>query len=230
MAEAHGHSLLHHHFDDLEQQRETNLLGMWTFLATELLMFSGLFFTYTLYRWTYPAAYEAGSHRLNFTLGFINTMVLLVSSLTAASAVYNAHMRNRKALVACLVATWILGATFIGVKGKEWSDDYKEGIVPSLNWNPEPQRKDGGTDSPGTLHNMELFFCVYFMMTGLHAFHMIIGLGVVGWMTYLAAKGMFTDQDNAQPIEIVGLYWHFVDIVWVFLFPLLYLIVIPHGP
>lgn len=232
------HSLLHHHFDDMEQQRESTSLGMWAFLVTEVMMFGGLLFAYTLYRHFYFPAYAAGSHHLNITLGTINTFVLLFSSLTMVFAVHCAQIRNKKWLVGWLIVTMILGACFLGIKGVEWTADYHEGLVPALNWNPVTEA--GGTQyTNGTTagsaayegsygsyvnkDNMQLYFVLYFCMTGLHAIHMIIGLCIVGLMTWMAHKGKFTNG-NDQPIELIGLYWHFVDIVWIFLFPLLYLI------
>lgn len=282
----HGPANLHHHFSDLAQQRESNALGMWTFLITEVMTFGVLFFVYTLYRhlfevnafqmgplWASPFA--AGSHLLNNNLGFINTLVLLVSSLTMAGAVHQAGAGNRKMLVNLLVVTWILGFGFLGVKAVEWKADYDEGIVPGLNWNPREVLShkgyvlafedgvNGGAYFPGnsvdeqrelaklkletTLatgaahggghhagheqkrplvngQHMQMFFVIYFCMAGLHAIHMIIGLGLVGVFIWHAKNNVFTIGTNDQPVEILGLYWHFVDIVWVFLYPLLYLI------
>lgn len=228
-AHGHGHNRwLHHHFDDLAQQRECTGLGMWLFLATEAMMFGGLFFTYSLYRMRFPMAFHEGSHHLNIVLGTANTFVLLFSSLTMAMAVHSATTRERGKLIGYLTATWVLGAAFIIIKGFEWTADYREGLVPTLAWNFYAR--------PENLHALEhlhsvfttadqvmMYFVVYFCMTGLHAIHMIIGLGVVGYYIWLASKNHFT-TGNDQPVELVGLYWHFVDIIWVFLFPLLYLI------
>jgi cytochrome c oxidase subunit 3 len=208
---------LAHHFDDEEQQRETVNLGMWAFLATEAMMFGGLFFSYTLYRYAFFHEYRAASHLLNFKAGFLNTLVLLASSYTMARSVHAAQLREKKPMIKWLLGTIVLGVIFIGIKAFEWTTDYHEGLVPALNWHPE------GLAASINPHHMEMFFVLYFCMTGLHAIHMIAGLGVVGWMTYLGTKDFFT-EGNDQPIELVGLYWHFVDIVWVFLFPLLYLV------
>lgn len=273
---------LHHHFEDMAQQRESTLLGMWAFLCTEVMMFGGLMFAYTLYRHYFFPAFQAGSHHLDITLGTINTFVLLFSSLTMAFAVRNAQLRERKKMVSCLIATMVLGAVFIGIKAKEWTHDYHIGLVPVLNWNPELAYSEKGeghdesaaampaaatsstrsaeasggamasnaydartnsattssklyenptaastlVESSGKLinkNNLQMFFFLYFCMTGLHAIHMIIGMFIVAYMTWLGWKGFFTNG-NDQPIELLGLYWHFVDIVWIFLFPLLYLI------
>jgi len=227
-AEADGHSLLHHHFDTLEQQRECNSLGMWAFLSTEIMMFGGLFFAYSLYRWLYEYAFNVGSSHQNITLGTINTFVLLFSSLSMALAVHAAAVRHKGRLVRNLGLTFILGLAFLVIKGFEWAGDYREGLVPGLNWtyydHPEHQGQIADLARHGlNPDHVKMYFVVYFCMTGLHAIHMIIGLGIVGVMMWMASRGVFTNG-NDQPIEIVGLYWHFVDIVWVFLFPLLYLI------
>jgi len=221
----HGPAYLHHHFDDVEQQRECTSLGMWSFLATEIMMFGGLFFVYSLYRWLYPDAFHIGSHHLNITLGTGNTFVLLFSSLTMAMAVHFATENNPRMTVICLGLTWILGAAFIGIKAVEWTTDYREGLVPGLNWtyyNHEEGLRELANKPIGPQHVM-MYFVIYFSMTGLHAIHMIIGLILVGVFMRYAAKGQF-NGGNDQPVELMGLYWHFVDIVWVFLFPLLYLI------
>lgn len=225
-----GPHYLHHHFDDVPQQRECTSLGMWLFLATEVMMFGGLFFAYGVYRWQYPGAFHVGSGHLNITLGTINTFVLLASSLTMALAVHAAAVGNRQRLVLCLVLTWLFGAAFLGVKAVEWKIDWDEGLIPGFNWtyyNPGTHHyheameelKRWATNSQQVL----MYFVVYFSMAGLHAIHMVVGLLVVGWFIVLAARGQF-DRGNDQPVEIAGLYWHLIDIIWIFLFPLLYLI------
>lgn len=225
----HGHhGPVQHQFDDLEQQRDSNNLGMWLFLCTEIMMFGGLFFTYTLYRAFYDPAFHAGSRHLNTNLGTANTFVLLFSSLTMALAVHYAVEKSPKWSFRWLGATWLLGAAFLGIKAVEWYTDFKEGLIPAVNWsyyaNPEHanQLAELARLNIGPQH-VELYFTIYFCMTGLHAIHMIVGLGVVGWFMHLTRKGHFLNG-NDQPVEIVGLYWHIVDIIWVLLFPLLYLI------
>ena len=227
-AHENGHSLLHHHFDDMEQQRECNSLGMWSFLATEIMMFGGLFFAYSLYRWLYQGAFHQGSEHLNTMLGTANTFVLLFSSLTMALAVHAASTKNREKLVLFLCLTFVLGAAFMGIKAVEWTADYSEGLIPAVRWTfyDEPQNRhfvDALTAQGLNPDHVKMYFVLYFCMTGLHAIHMIVGLGIVGTVIWMAWKGKFTNG-NDQPVEIVGLYWHFVDIVWIFLFPLLYLI------
>jgi cytochrome c oxidase subunit 3 len=224
----HGHSLLHHHFDTLAQQRECNSLAMWLFLATEVMMFGGLFFAYALYRWQYPHAFHEGGFLLDHRLGFLNTLVLLVSSLTMAFAVHGAAEGKRGQVIQYLCVTWLLGLTFLVVKGFEWTHDYHIGLIPAVNWsfyaNPENASRVAELATHGIgPQQVLLYFVIYFSMTGLHAIHMIVGLLLVGWFIYLAGKNHFA-KGNDQPVEILGLYWHFVDIVWVFLFPLLYLV------
>jgi cytochrome c oxidase subunit III len=226
---------LHHHFDDIEQQRECTSLAMWAFLCTEAMMFGGLFFAYSLYRYLYPGAYHLGSHHLDITLGTINTFVLLFSSLTMALAVHNATVYNRNRLVGFLICTWILGAAFLGIKAVEWTKDYHEGLMPAVRWNyydapAHQQELDAyaarNPQTGGVIlrpNHVMMFFVLYFCMTGLHALHMIVGLGIVGTFIWLSSKNQFA-LGNDQPVEIAGLYWHFIDIIWVFLFPLLYLI------
>ncbi|HEX8550842.1 MAG TPA: cytochrome c oxidase subunit 3 family protein [Abditibacteriaceae bacterium] len=220
----HPHWLMHH-FDDLTQQRETITMGMWAFLVTEIMMFGALFFVYSLYRFKYHDAYAAGSHLLDWKLGTLNTCVLLFSSLTMALAVHAAQLRQKKRLLTFLMLTTILGVMFLGIKAVEWIKDYHEGIIPGKFWGPTPETLSHLAPellAKLNLDNLQLFFIIYFSMTGLHAIHMIIGLGILVYYMMLARKGAFS-EGNDQPVELFGLYWHFVDVVWVFLFPLLYL-------
>jgi cytochrome c oxidase subunit 3 len=224
----HEHGVLHHHFDDMAQQRESTFLGMWLFLATEAMMFGGLFFAYSLYRWKFSVAFHEGAHHQNITLGTLNTFVLLFSSLTMARAVHAAVERNKKQLVQFLIWTMVLGTAFIVVKYFEWGHDYHEGLMPAIAWNFYDRAENQHlvqelVEKGSNPHQVMMYFVIYFSMTGLHAIHMIVGLGCLAVFLRLAMKGQFTNG-NDQPVEIMGLYWHFVDIVWVFLFPLLYLI------
>jgi cytochrome c oxidase subunit 3 len=231
----HGHvEGLQHQFDDMGQQKECMSLGMWLFLATEVMMFGGLFFAYSLYRAKFEPAFHFGSSKLNITLGTANTFVLLFSSLTMAKAVHAAGEYNKKLTAWFLLVTWILGAAFLGVKAVEWSTDWKEGLIPGLNWHyfsehAGPEELAGLNQLNVGPHHVLMYFVIYFSMTGLHAIHMIVGLALVGWFIYLTLKGQFL-KGNEQPIEIMGLYWHLVDIIWIFLFPLLYLIAGFHPP
>ncbi len=210
-----------HQFEDMDQQFESSTLGIWLFLATEIMFFGGVFAAYALYRGLYFAAFEGGSRVLDIRLGATNTVVLLASSLTMALSVRSAQTGNRKALIWFLMATMILGGIFLGVKGVEYHQKFAEHIVPSLDWAPEGNVL--ARLAPGGLDHAELYFIFYFALTGLHAMHMIIGMGLLLWLVLKARQNGFTSRYFA-PVEVVGLYWHFVDIVWIFLFPLLYLI------
>jgi cytochrome c oxidase subunit 3 len=204
---------LAHHFDSLDQQREATTLGMWVFLVTEVLFFGGLFMVYTVYRSWYPDAFAAASHELDIVLGTTNTAVLITSSLTMALAVHAAQLNQRKLLTTFLVLTILLGATFLGIKSVEYYHKFVEHHIPGPGFQFEKEYA----------RHAQLFFSLYFLMTGLHAMHMIIGIGIMLWMLAWARRGIIT-AEYYSPIEISGLYWHFVDIVWIFLFPLLYLL------
>jgi cytochrome c oxidase subunit 3 len=224
----HGDPNLHHHFDDMDQQRESHVLGMWAFLATEIMMFGGLFFAYTLYRWSFSEAFHLGSMHMNWQMGAINTGVLLVSSLTMAMAVHAAALRERKKLLMFLAVTFILGTAFLVIKYFEWKHDFDIGLVPGIAWhyfdNPANFEELRGLAAQGVSpEQIKMFFIIYFCMAGLHAIHMIIGLIMLGVFMLMGRKGAFTNG-NDQPIELGGLYWHLIDIIWVFLFPLLYLV------
>ena len=242
-----GDTLLLHHFDDLDQQKNSSTLGMWAFLATEVMFFGGLFAAYSLYRSLYHDAFGAASRHLYVWVGFANTLILLTSSLTMAMAVHAATTRQTTWVVRYLVMTFVLGAAFLGVKAWEWKTDYDDRLAPGINFDwsyaqsregehggaagsassPEPGGPEiqPGENMPTTSEagKAEMFFVLYFCMTGLHALHMIIGLALVGLFAFLAHRRWFSGGGETQ-IEMLGLYWHFVDIVWVFLYPLLYLI------
>jgi cytochrome c oxidase subunit 3 len=209
---------LWHHFDDLDQQRAANLLGMWVFLATEVLIFGGLFTGYTVYRFAYPAAFEEASRHLNVLIGAVNTVVLLTSSLTMALAVRAAHAGNRRPLVLFLALTALLGVAFLGLKVVEYYTDYVDRLVPGLAFDPGEWRGEGVKPEL-----VQLFLAFYYIMTGLHAVHLIAGIAIITTLGILAYRGAFSPEHNV-PVEMWGLYWHFVDVVWIFLLPLLYLI------
>lgn len=253
--------LLLHHFEDLDQQHLSSNLGMWTFLATEVMFFGGLFLAFALYRGAYPREFSEAAQWLRVDLGGLNTVVLLTSSLTMAMAVRSSQLRQRKTAVYYLLGTIVLGAAFLGIKAIEWTQDYHEHLIPGINFRwegppPEYAEKDReeearhpGTEIPAELpgespgivspslepsyrgemslapnpNRAQMFFVLYFFMTGLHAIHMIIGIAVVGVVAYLTWTGWLSGS-GSQHIEVTGLYWHFVDIIWVFLYPLLYLI------
>ncbi len=209
----HQYAALAHQFDSLEQQREATTLAMWIFLVTEILFFGGLFATYMVYRTWYPDAFSAGSHEMLVWAGGVNTTVLITSSLTMALAVHAAQTGERRQLLTFLVLTMILGCVFLGIKAFEYHTGYLEHHVPGAGFRFAPQY----------FRHAQLFFSLYFVMTGLHALHMIVGLAVMAVMLWWSWRGIITDK-YYSPIEISGLYWHFVDIVWIFLFPLLYLV------
>jgi len=214
---AHHHAhppALAHHFDNLAQQSEAATLGMWVFLVTEVLFFGGLFLVYTIYRTWYPDAFAAASHSLDITLGAVNTVVLITSSLTMALAVHAAQTGERRLVMIFLAVTMILGAIFLGIKSVEYYEKFVEHHVPGPSFQFEEKEY---------VRHAQIFFSLYFIMTGLHAIHMIIGFGIMTWMLWWTWSGVITDE-YYSPIEISGLYWHFVDIVWIFLFPLLYLL------
>ena len=204
---------LAHHFDNLEQQHEAGTLGMWVFLITEIMFFGGLFTAYILYRTYHAAAFAAASAELDVTLGAINTVVLICSSLTMALAVYSAQTGSRSGQVGFLLTTIALGLAFLVIKFFEYKEKFDHHLVPG------PSFGYAGPDAS----ERQMFFSIYFGMTGMHALHMIIGIGVLAVLTWRARLGRFTPEHHA-PVELTGLYWHFVDIVWIFLFPLLYLI------
>ena len=206
-----------HQFEDLDQQHDAGRLGMWIFLATEILFFGGMFTGYTVYRTLHPVAFDIGSGLLDWRFGATNTAVLICSSLTMALAIRSAQTGKKKGtIISWLVLTMLLGATFLFLKFRyEWYHDYIEHTMPGFGFYYKPE---WGAHAP----QVQMFMCFYFFMTGLHALHMIVGIGVLAVLTWMAARGRFTSQYFA-PLEISGLYWHFVDIVWIFLFPLLYL-------
>jgi cytochrome c oxidase subunit III len=204
-------------FETMDQQRESATLGMWVFLVTEVLFFGGMFMTYTLNRSTYSDIFGEASRSINLKLGAINTVVLIGSSLTMAMAVWASQVGKKQLVTLFLIATLALGSVFLGIKAIEYHEKFVEHHVPGLGFNFEPGA------SIATNAHAQLFFSLYFAMTGLHALHMIIGAGLLIWLIKQSLHGRFTAHYNT-PVEIIGLYWHFVDIVWIFLFPLLYLI------
>jgi len=204
---------LAHHFDDLEQQHEAAELGTWGFLVTEVLLFGGLFGTYAVYRHQHPEAFAHASDALDVQLGAINTAVLIGSSLTMVLAVEAARRRAARAIVGWLAATIVLGSVFLAVKGVEYSHKWHEHLIPGPGFSFE-----GAPGGPA-----QIFFALYFVMTGLHASHMLVGIGLLAWVARGALRGRFSGA-NINWVEMSGLYWHFVDLVWIFLFPLLYLV------
>jgi len=202
-----------HQFDDPEQQLEAARVGMWIFLATEIMFFGGMFVGYAVYRQAYAEVFAQASNHLNVWLGSVNTAVLICSSLSMAMAVHAAQQGHRRQIIFFLGITMVLGALFLGIKFTEYYHKYEEHLIPG----PGFEFKE---DNAG---QAVIFFSFYFAMTGLHALHMIIGLGLLSYLVVKAARDRFSPA-YYTPVEITGLYWHFVDIVWIFLFPLLYLV------
>ena len=272
---------LQHQFEDMGQQEESVSIGMWMFLVQEIMFFGGLFTAYLVFRSKFPMAFAAGSNHLDAFWGGLNTLVLIVSSLTMALTVYYAQKGNRNMQVMLIVLTMLFGATFLGVKAIEYSDKYNHGLIPVTGLNKkvkaEPNTEhavvhekpcyehahgeeheyvnpkgdfqwadcslvklakdhnyltaseqigyfsNGEIDADKFRDKVRIFFYLYFVMTGLHALHMIVGLGLMTWLLWTAWKKYYS-ADYYMPVEMSGLYWHFVDIVWIFLFPLLYLL------
>lgn len=208
--------VLGHHFADLEQQQEAQTLGMWAFLVTEVMFFGGLFAAYTVYRFSYLDAFSEASRELDLFWSTINTLILLGSSLAVALAVRAAQTSKRLQLIGFIVATLILGIAFIGIKVYEYYGKISQNVFPGPNF-----EYHGATAA--FADQAELFFSLYYCMTGLHLIHMLIGVGLLTWLLIRAILFHFSEK-NFVMVEVCGLYWHFVDVVWVFLFPLLYLI------
>jgi cytochrome c oxidase subunit 3 len=196
---------------------------MWIFLSTEVMFFGGLFCAYLIYRLKYFGEFAAASQTLNYKLGAANTAVLICSSLTVVLAVYAAQHAKRTLLLGSLVLTLVLGFTFLGIKGVEYNEKFEKHHVPGASFQFDNVRIPGHLDQLADPRHAQIYFALYFIMTGLHALHMIVGIGIFTWLLVTAWKGRYTPQYNT-PVEIGGLYWHFVDIVWIYLFPLLYLI------
>ncbi len=256
---AHSHNAAHgrelqHHFETPAQQKEAATLGMWTFLVTEVMLFGGIFMAYIVYRWAFPEVWAEAAHHLNTPLGTVNTVVLLVSSLTVALAVNAAEHGQRGRLLRLLAVTMLLGVSFLGIKAFEYSEKFahcagyatpvdwftggaqlaeQECLVPGRNFifptahNEESAATatEGHTTAvvAGQPSHHQLFYLLYFIATGIHAVHMIIGLTIVAILTFLGWRGVFSTA-YYTPVEIGGLYWHLIDIIWVFLFPLFYLV------
>jgi cytochrome c oxidase subunit III len=202
-----------HQFEDAAQQYETATLGMWAFLITEIMFFGGLFAGFFVYVLGHTQAFAEGSRHLDLALGTINTVVLLGSSLTMALAVRSAQQGHRNGQALFLALTIVLGLVFLGIKGVEYAHKFEQHLVPG------PQFEMEGTPAPSA----QLFFSFYFAMTGVHALHMVVGVGLLSWLLINAWRGKYT-QTYFTPVEVCGLYWHFVDVVWIFLFPTLYLV------
>jgi cytochrome c oxidase subunit III len=220
---------LRHHFETVEQQREAGSFGMWLFLLTEIMFFGGLFFAYLLYRnWYYPA-FAVASNQLSVPLGAVNTVFLITSGFFMALGVWAAEVRKKNVLVWTLILTTVFGCAFLGIKYVEYHEKWEKHHIPGAHFdiaefvNPAAYGIKEEPLAPDMAQRTQVFFFLYFAMTGMHALHMIIGIGLLFWLIARARRGDFS-AGYVAPIENFGLYWHFVDIVWLFLFPLLYLI------
>ncbi len=210
---SHANPYVAHQFEDSNQQREAANLGMWIFLATEIMFFGGLFLAYGLYYNLYTPAFKEASQHLDIVLGGVNTGVLIFSSLTMAMAVWASQTNRQKLLIFFLSVTLLCAFAFLGIKSMEYAHKWHDHLVPGKFFQYDSPMKD----------QVHLFFVIYFVMTGLHGLHVIIGIGVIATILFMAVRGRFNEHYN-NPVDVTGLYWHFVDIVWIFLFPLLYLL------
>lgn len=202
------------HFATPEQQVESGKLGMWLFLATEILLFGGLFVAYTIFHFLHPELFYDAHKYLNVELGALNTIVLLFSSLTVVLAIHAAQQNKRRYVIINLALTIACALAFLVVKYFEYSNKFHEGLLPGMYFT------NGVLPDPDQTH---IFFGIYFLMTGLHGFHVVVGIGILTWLLLRTIKGDFSSQ-YYMPLELGGLYWHLVDVIWIFLFPLLYLI------
>ena len=207
---------LREQFDTEAQQKDASTLGMWVFLITEVMFFGGLFLAYTIYRRAYAEVFAIASSSLNVYIGAANTVVLLCSSYTMVLAVRAAQLGRKNTIIVFLILTLILGGVFLGVKAYEWNEKFQEHHVPGVAFHFEGI----AADQQG---HAQLFFSLYFAMTGLHALHMVIGVGLLSFLIWQTRKGRYS-AEYLTPVDLGGLYWHFVDIIWIFLYPLLYLI------
>lgn len=218
---AHGHHPPHlqHHFVSSDQQFDSAKLGMWLFLITEILLFSGMFVAYTVYRQWHPEAFAEASATLDWQMGAFNTLVLLGSSLTVALAIHFAQKDNKRWLVINLLITLALAGVFLIVKYFEYTAKFEHGVYPGGLFDAHGE----GYDHLNNIPYVPQFFSIYFVMTGIHGVHVVVGMGIIGWITSRAMRGHFSSEWYT-PVELTGLYWHLVDIIWIFLFPLLYLV------
>ena len=223
VAHGHGHDeALHHQFEDIDQQNESYIVGMWSFLVTEIMFFGALFFTYTLYRWTYQLDWWKAHNTLNVALGGVNTFNLLLSSFFMVMAVYWAQMHNRKKVLLWLAAVQACAFVFLVIKFFEYSAKFEHHLFPGINFTTDASHLQNAN-----LNHAQLFFGLYFGMTGLHGVHVIVGILLIGALMWMWFKNNPLVTKDFVPTEMIGLYWHFVDLVWIFLFPLFYLMPSP---
>lgn len=204
-----------HHFENANEEFEAAKQGMWVFMVTEVLMFGGLFVAYGIFRALYPQMFQDAHKMLDVKMGGLNTLVLITSSLTMAMAVGASARGERKRAMATLAATFVLASCFLVVKYFEYSHKFHDGLLPGGFFTNQ--------ELLGSQPKSPLFFSIYFMMTGLHGLHVTIGMGLIAWLFFRTKRGEF-GSNFYTPVELVGFYWHFVDLVWIYLFPLLYLV------
>jgi len=209
---------LREQFNTEEQQKDASTLGMWVFLITEIMFFGGMFLAYTIYRTTFPNVFGIASSSLNLPIGATNTCVLLLSSFTMVMAVRAAQLGQQKMIIFFLIITMLFGFAFLGIKAYEWTEKFEEHHVPA-----QAAFHLDGVTGPDQQGHAKLFFSLYFAMTGLHALHMVVGVSILAFIIWQTARGTYSAK-YFTPVDIAGLYWHFVDVVWIFLFPLFYLI------
>lgn len=216
-AHAEHHERFQHHFVSMDQQFSSAKLGMWLFLITEILLFSGMFVAYAVYKVWYPETFAVASTATDWQLGALNTLVLLTSSLTVALSIHYIQKNNQRMSIAMLGSTLALAGVFLVVKYFEYTDKFDHGLFPGSAFSPAADY--AAFDIPYAAQ----YFSIYFVMTGIHGFHVLIGMGLFTWLLWKAWNGAFSSEWYT-PVELSGLYWHLVDIIWIFLFPLLYLI------
>ncbi len=205
-----------HHYDSAEHEYNTSKFGIWLFLCTEIIMFGGLFVGYTIYHSRYPELFKVGSKFLDWKMGALNTVVLLLSSFTMAMGIYYAQLNQRKKSLINLYITLLCGGIFMVVKYLEYSHKIHEGLLPGRLFTYRGEGWD-------IISNLPLYFSFYFTMTGLHGSHVLAGMILIGWLIFRTHRGDFS-PGYYTPLECVGLFWHLVDLIWIYLFPLLYLV------
>lgn len=222
-----------HHFNSTEHEFEASKFGVWVFLCTEILMFGGVFVGYFISAAKYPETFEVGSSFLDWKLGAINTVILLLSSFTIAVSIRNIQMGQKSAAIRNMIITLICGCAFMGIKYKEYNHKFHLGLYPGKYFNYQPEHAEHSStadhaesgivkldDLP---ENIPMYFSFYFIMTGIHGFHVLIGMGLILWCLLRTRKDEF-GPNYYTPVEGAALFWHLVDLIWIYLFPILYLI------
>jgi cytochrome c oxidase subunit 3 len=212
---AHHPHYLAHHFKSMDQQTSAGKLGMWIFMGQELLFFSGLFCSYAYARYMYPEMILESQKYMDWRLGGINSIILLISSLTMSLCVRSARLNDRSTSIKYLLATMFCGLAFLGIKAFEWTAHFHEGLYPGRFYNPDEAVQISS-------HTAHVFFGLYYTITGMHGLHIVVGVGLMIWLLIRSMRGEF-NSENYVSLENVSLFWHLVDLVWIFLYPLLYL-------